>query len=165
MEITLRTGDKIKNLSILNTYAPDMRNNEDGREKYWESPDSFIPKIQKNNIHIWRTDNNGQVATCGGNKDFVGKWTIARKTDAGNGKQHGEFSHTYNYVCSNPYVVPKQNNKENLDTRHNYDGAIEKQIAYCMISKLHRNWIINIDNKQVAGTRNSTQNAKNTNTN
>jgi len=59
------------------------------REEYWRRIGETLKETNKKDFIIWGTDNNGQVAQE--NKDkkernkCVGRWTMARKTEKGNG--------------------------------------------------------------------------------
>merc|ERR1712126_570500 len=53
-----------KNMIITNSYAPDMNQEEQEREKYWEELEEKIYKnIDNKVLHIWGTDTNGQIGT------------------------------------------------------------------------------------------------------
>ena len=79
MEIRIKTGKHMRNINILNTYAPDMNHNNDEINQYWQEVERLIDKIPKKITQIWRTDNNGQIARNKNNKDHIGKWTIGKQ--------------------------------------------------------------------------------------
>ena len=73
METVLKTGEREnENISILNTYATDMRYSEE-HNAYWGSAENRIRQENKRNIHTLLVDNNAHVSTIGGNRDFAGK--------------------------------------------------------------------------------------------
>ena len=153
MEIRIKTGKNLQNINILNTYAPDMNHNDNDIYQYWQQVERLIEKIPKKITQIWCTDNNGQIARNGNNKNHIGKWTTSTKTEAGNGKQLEEICKENNLICSSTFFIPKNKERGELATWHNYDGTIARQIDYFMISQNQRNWVISIDNKQMANTR------------
>ena len=78
MEIRLRTGNQIKNMSILNTYAPRNGYPSEVIQEYWNNVDAYISLIPINHIKIWCTDNNGQLTRNSQNESNVGPWTIGK---------------------------------------------------------------------------------------
>ena len=83
IEIRLKTGKSIKNISILNSYAPHMSYDKEEIKEYWARIQKYIDTIPNNLIKMWRADNNGQIAqndTC----NSIGKWTIANADETGN---------------------------------------------------------------------------------
>ena len=56
----------------------------------------------------------------------------------------------------NTFLYPKKTFQK-LATWGNYDGATQRQIDYFDISKISRNWVINIDNKEMTNARTPTQ--------
>ena len=62
MEIRVRTGNIIQNISILNTYLHHMQYNQDELDKYWADIENAFKHIHNNLVNLRRTDNNGQIA-------------------------------------------------------------------------------------------------------
>ena len=75
IEIRLKTGKSIKNISILNTYAAHIGYPTDALAKYWEYIEAYISLLPKNPIKIRRNDNNGQLSRNDANYNYIGKWT------------------------------------------------------------------------------------------
>ena len=63
MQIRIRTGKGLVDISILNTYAPHMHYNEDGGLNYRFRVNEVITNIPHNVIQICRTDKNGRIAS------------------------------------------------------------------------------------------------------
>ena len=61
MEIRLKTGKSIKDISILNTYTPHTGYPIEYINRYWGKVKAYISLIPNKLIKIWRTDNNGQL--------------------------------------------------------------------------------------------------------
>ena len=61
MEIRIKTGSKLANISILNTYAHPNNYTDSQILDFWTNINSYIASIPRKLIRIWRTDNNGQV--------------------------------------------------------------------------------------------------------
>jgi len=80
MEIRLKTGTNIPDISILNTYAPRMGYNFDEINAYWTDIDNYISTIPHNLVKIGCTDNNGQIANKVGRPDnnLIGNHIIAK---------------------------------------------------------------------------------------
>ena len=60
MEIKLQTGKLIKNISILNAYAPDSNHEFEEIKDHWDIVNNSTRNRPKNLIKCWRADNNGQ---------------------------------------------------------------------------------------------------------
>ena len=61
IEIRIETGASIKDMSILNTYAPNMGYDIETINNYWDKTKAYISLVPRKYIKIWRTGNNGQV--------------------------------------------------------------------------------------------------------
>ena len=59
MEIRLKTGKNIPDISSLNTYDPHMGYNFDEINSYCADVDNYITTIPHNLVKIWCTGNNG----------------------------------------------------------------------------------------------------------
>ena len=84
IEIRHKTGNSINNISILSPYAPHIGYDKEINE-YWAKIQNYIKPMPSNLIKMRRTDNNGQIAsnkTC----NLIGKWTIAKTNEEGNGE-------------------------------------------------------------------------------
>ena len=57
-------------------------------KKYWDSirENIYTPKEKENKMHIWLTDNNGQLGTTRKNDKNIGKYTHENISEKGNGK-------------------------------------------------------------------------------
>ena len=91
IQIALNTGDKNKKLQILNTYAPHMGYGKEDRDEYWKETKGILKQIKKDDILVWTTDNNGQIARKDQNNDHpeektlkttgIGRWHLATKSE------------------------------------------------------------------------------------
>ena len=86
MEIRLKTGHQLNDISIICSYAPYMGYGEIERNKYRNGLNNHMDPIPNNYIKIWMTDNNGQISQEENTKDIIGKWNIGNKTEVGNGE-------------------------------------------------------------------------------
>ena len=113
MEIRIKTGKLTKNLSILNTYAPDSNYEFNEIREYWEAVDNFAHNLPKNLIKCWRTDNNGQPQNNEENKKYIGKWTLENKEPNINGLHLMQACEQNELDCCNTFYIPKMRIKEN----------------------------------------------------
>ena len=60
MELRLQTGKLTKNLSIINTYEPDINYEFNEISDRWDKLNNYMQNQPKKLIKCWRTDNNGQ---------------------------------------------------------------------------------------------------------
>jgi len=131
--------------------------NHKKNEKYRNTLKDYIQILPTKHIKLWCTDNNGQVETRIESNEVIGKWTLGKETEEGNGKQLEETCIENDLVRGNAFFIPTNENCEKLATWYNYCGTKKRHIDYIMISKLNRNWIINIDNKEMNNARTPTQ--------
>ena len=75
MDIGIKTGKSIKDLSILNTYAPHIGYPVETIRKYWGNAEANITLFPRKCIRLWRTDNNGQLSSNGTNATNI--WPCA----------------------------------------------------------------------------------------
>ena len=104
MEIIFKTGNHIRNLSILYTYAPRMQYDEEEIEEYWAAVQEYIDKIPHNLIKMRRIDTNGQIAQWE-NINAVGKWTTPNKTEQRNGEKSVKKMEGGETICPNRYFA------------------------------------------------------------
>ena len=83
--IVLKTDKSIKDIKIINSYAPHHGYEKEEQEKYWNLINNQINNMPDKYIKCWCTDNNGQISQNIDNKNNVGKWTIANNTTEPNG--------------------------------------------------------------------------------
>ena len=146
MELRFKTGDSVKNISIINTYAPHMSYDKEEINKYWNKTQKLIKNIPNNLIKIWCTDNNGKIAQDE-TYNSIGKWTIAHGNEKGNGENYSKTIEGNNTRCTNTFFISLNEDRKNLTTWDNHDGAQNRQIDYIAIDNKNRNWVINISNK------------------
>ena len=72
----LKAGKLNKNMSMLNTYAPDISYEFNEIKTRGGIVDNSIRIPPRNLIKCWRTDNNGQPKHTNGNQNFIGGWTL-----------------------------------------------------------------------------------------
>ena len=107
MEIRLRTGNQIKNMSILNTYAPHNGYPSEVIQEYWNNVDAYISLIPISHIKIWCTDNNGQLTRNSRNESNVGPWAIGKKLENTNSTRLSATCEQNDLVACNTFFIPK----------------------------------------------------------
>ena len=129
VEIRLKTGDPIKNISILNTYAPHIGYPTDTMKEYWEYIAAYTSLIPNNLVKIWRTDNNGQLSQNETNKKYIGKWTMGNRLGNIN-------SQNLSKNCGNNELVAR-------NTHFPLKNTIRKTLrrGTVMMLKSRNNWI------------------------
>ena len=157
MELRLKTGKNIKDILILNTYAPHMGYKIEHIQKYWNKINAYISLIPKKYIRMWCTDNNGQLRRNDTNENNIGNWTLGKKMDNTNGEELRKCCENNDLVASNTFFTPYRGVKSNLATWHSYDGEYSKRIDYFLIDKKQRNWVKNICNDENANISNPMQ--------
>ena len=103
----------------MNTYAPHMFYNTGERGEFWAKIGETLKATNNEDCIIWGTDNNGQVAQENKGKQeknkCVRKWTIAAKTEQGNGIKVVEKCNKYNLAITNTMFTPKKGKSEPRD--------------------------------------------------
>ena len=150
MEIRLKTGNSIKNISIINTYAPHIGYPTEIIEEYWKYIEAYTSLIPNNLIKIWCTDNNGQLSRNETNQKYIGKWTMGNKLENLNSQKLSMQCIDNEMVACNTYFIPKDNDKSNLATWYSYTGEVQKQLDYILIEHRYRNWAKNVTNDTIA---------------
>ena len=85
-------------------------------------------------IHIWATDNNGQIASeCANDAAIMGKHTWANKTGEINGRNMGEILRKFKMFSANTEFMPKNNDKRNMTTWRSPDGNNWREVDYIAI--------------------------------
>ena len=145
--VTMKGQGNIRPITITNSYAPHRGYRKQKRKTYWKEIDDTFRRIPKKHIHIWATDNNGQIA-CDENNDreIMGMHTWADKTDDMNGKSMKKILKKHKMFVTNTKFIPKKHDKRNLITWKSPDGNTWKQIDYIAISENQKNWVSNIIN-------------------
>ena len=123
MEIRLKTGNSIKNISILNTYAPHIGYPAETIENYWKYIEAYTSLIPNNLVKIWCTDNNGQLSQNTANNKYIGKWTLCTKLENINSRNLSAQCENNEWMACNTYYIPKIMTK-NLATWYS-DGEIQ----------------------------------------
>ena len=122
MKITMETGINNKKLHILNTYAPHMGYNRADRDEYWKLVKKIIQEIPENDLLIWTTDNNGQIArpTTNNNGEngtindaHIGHWHYAKETEKGNGEKLIKTMNRFSLTATNTIHPPKKETEKN----------------------------------------------------
>ena len=144
MEIKLRTNVYAKTLHLINTYAPNMSYGRKERDAYWKEIKYILAQMPKNDLIIWATDNNGQIAQPTNSNDrgeelstnaHIGPWHYAPQCENGNGVRLVKTLHKHELTATNTVHPPKGIDKRNLITWTSGDGKIHKQLGYIVISK------------------------------
>ena len=71
------------------------------------------------------------------------------------GNKRGRYARRATYYVVILYT--KNQDRENLTSRYEFQGNVRKQIDYFTISKHHRNWVTNINNAKQANARQNMQ--------
>ena len=116
MKVKLRTNVNKKNIHLINTYAPHMNYGRNGRDTYWREVKYILDQIPQNDIIIWATDNNGQIARPTTNSDrdqginnaHIGPCHYATKTEKGNGGKLAKTLRKYELTATNTIHPPKK---------------------------------------------------------
>ena len=94
-------------------------------DAYWGEVKFILGQIPRNDIIIWTTGNNGQIAKPITGDDrgqsihndaHIGKWHYAAQTEKGNGEKLGKSLHKYELTATNTIHPPKNNDKQRLVT-------------------------------------------------
>ena len=105
MEIRIKTGNSIKNISILNTYAPHVGYPAETIKQYWDMVNAYISLIPNNLIRLWCTDNNGQLSKTDNNN--IGPWALGGKLENLSSVNLAECCDRYDWVASSAHFIPK----------------------------------------------------------
>ena len=151
MKITMETGIGNKKLHILNTYAPHMGYRRKDRDEYWSIIKKVMGETPENDLVVWTTDNNGQIARTKTTSEeeegntlmsaHIGRWHYASETEKGNGEKLIKILNKFSLTATNTIHPPKNNDKENLIAWTSGGGKINKQLDYIMISNNMKNWL------------------------
>ena len=98
----------------------------------------------KKPIKIWRADSNGRI-TQDESFNAIGIRTLARKLKR-TWRNYTKTLENQQLCCRNTFCTPPKANKQNLATRHNYEGAQSKRIYLCAISTKIKNRVAKITN-------------------
>ena len=116
-----RDRDKKQKLHILNTYAPHMGYSRAERAEYWRQTKQILEEIPNNDLLIWTTDNNGEIAkpegSSGGENNIssianIGQWHYAQENERGNGQTLVQIMNKFCLTATNTIRPPKNENKE-----------------------------------------------------
>merc|ERR1711915_606706 len=81
IEVTIKN-----NIIISNTYAPHKGYSKEIQKEYWEGIEKNLYKTEDNKkMHIWMTDNNGQLGTKSKKCKNIGKHVRTKICNKGNG--------------------------------------------------------------------------------
>ena len=147
-------------MHIINTYAPHMGYGRDERDGYWKLIKEIMTTTPQNDIIIWTTDNNGQIARRNTNsrneyqtqnEAHIGRWHYATESEKGNGGKLEKIMGKFHLTATNTIYTPKNNDKQKLVTWTSGDGKIKKQLDYILVNKETRNWV---NNSRAQGTAN-----------
>ena len=156
MELRIRTNREIESdISIINTYAPDMNYNNEEQEIYWVDLKELIGEVQRKNTILWSTGNNGQIAMNEDDKEVVGKWALGNKTE-GSGRQLGEISASDRLVCGNTFYAKRWKHGSAINAVQSRRGDKSRN-RLLRDNKKRTTWITNISNLGNASTRQNTQ--------
>jgi len=139
MKMRLETNIHGRKITILNTFAPHMCYNTGEREEYWAKIGETLKAINSKGCVIWGTDNNGQVAQVNKGKQAknksVGRSTLAKQTEHGNGSKLVEKRNKYNLAITNTTFTPKKSKKKILATWTSGVGGVQRQLDYLISAK------------------------------
>ena len=108
VEIRLKTGNSIKNLSILNSYVPNIGYPTETIDKYWVYVEAYISLIPNNMVKIWRADNNGQLRRNGTNSNYIGESALENKLGNVSSNNLSKSCGNNEWAESNTFVAPKK---------------------------------------------------------
>ena len=133
----------MQNIVITNTYAPDMNKTIDERKNYWDKVEEniYTPKEKDNKIHIWLTDNNGQLGTTRKNDKNIGKYTYKKISEQGNGKNLEKIMREKNMRAINTFKTPTKKRGIKTWETTNENKKIQRQIDFIIINNNKTNWV------------------------
>ena len=108
MEIRIKTSKSVKDISILNTYAPHAGYKIETLKNYWNNTNAYISLIPQKYLKIWRSDNNGQVYQNEANSYNIGKWALGGKKDNGNGERLSKCCENNDLIICNTFFSTKK---------------------------------------------------------
>merc|ERR1712168_1519962 len=153
MEITI--GNDI---IISNTYAPHSGYKEQVRKEYWEDLKKNLYKTEDNKkMHIWLTDNNGQLGTKAKNNRNIGNHTRTKICSKGNGANMRKMLQTRKMRAMNTFFKAAEDRDEEIEklaTWKSINGKQKGQIDYINIDTCKANWVERIDYIGNANPRN-----------
>jgi hypothetical protein len=134
-----------KKIILSNSYTPDKSYSGKIREKFWTELNDNLYKTKDNGIlHLWMTDNNGQLG-YGGKNPYIGKNCRVKNNEKGNGTQLAKFAKRFKMRATNTFFSKTINShKDDLATWTSPNGKIKKQIDYILVNNHKANWINNV---------------------
>ena len=111
MEIRLKTGNSIKNISILNSYAPHTGYPTETIEEYLKYMESYTSLVPNNLVKIWCADNDGQLSQNETSEKYIRKWTLGNKLDNINSQNISKNCENNAWVARNANSPPMEEKK------------------------------------------------------
>ena len=133
--VQIKTIGKTPNISIINTYTPDVSYNEESHNKHWAETREITKQIHIKNVICWCTNNSGQLAQENGIKEQIGIWTMGNQTEEGGGKQLAQVCKEHDLICSNTDLKPPDGNKGGLATWLIHNGGERGKLIPPVISR------------------------------
>jgi len=134
---------------VSNTYAPHTGYKEEVRKEYWESIGKNLYKTEDNKkMHIWLTDDNGQLGTKGKRDKNIGVNTRVKISSKGNGANLRKTLKDRNMRAMNTFFQQEsdpEKNREKLNTWRSINGKQRGQIDYMNIDTHKANWVQRVE--------------------
>jgi len=134
---------------ISNTYAPHTGYKEEVKKEYWENINKNLYKAEDNKkMHIWLTDNNGQLGTKGKRDKNIGVNTRVKISSKGNGANLRKTLRERKMRAMNTFFQQEsdpEKNREKLNTWRSINGKQRGQIDYMNIDTHKANWVQRVE--------------------
>ena len=138
-------------LVIPNAHSPNMSYASEIRKGYRKQIIQIRYQTKKKDIVKWATDNNREIRRIPENDDkTIGKCTIAKENNRGNGAKFDKRCRNNNLFITNTLFFPEKRNMGNLATWANGKETSTRQIDYRAVSIEPRSWVANAHAKGVS---------------
>ena len=117
------------------------------RNAYWKETKQAKSNIPTEDLTIWTTDNNGEIARPTPSQDeetqnaHIGRWNLATENEKGNGGTHVKILRKFEMASPNAIYPPGNVDPGNLATWISGDGSIRKQLDYVLVGDNINAWI------------------------
>jgi len=144
--ITARFKTKVRNITIVQCYAPTEEASEEEKEAYYDQLEMITQNIKKQDIKIFIGDMNAKVGQeNNGNERVMGKHGLGVRND--NGNRFIEFCGNNELVIGGTLFPHKECHKP---TWTSPNGRIKNQIDHIAISKKWRSSLLDTRNRRGA---------------
>ncbi|XP_058444101.1 craniofacial development protein 2-like [Malaya genurostris] len=142
--IVARFRTRIRNLPIIQCYAPTDAAELQDKENFYSQLDAVVDKVLKGDIKIYTGDFNAKIGSD--NVDYervMGRCSLGDMSD--NGELFAEFCGTNDKVIGGSLFPHRSAHKV---TRVSRDGHTENQISHICISRKWRRSLLDVRNKR-----------------